>query len=44
MWKDTIEPGTPQMTIWRMRTSFWIITATNTHSKYIILTAFPLRQ
>ena len=38
------EAGTPQMAIRRMRTVFWIPNATNTHSEYVILTAFPLQQ
>jgi hypothetical protein len=28
------------MTVWRMRVSCWILKATNTHSKYVILIAF----
>ena len=33
------------MTIWRMpRIACWIPTATNTHSQYVILTAFALQQ
>jgi len=28
----------------RMRVACWIITATATHSQYVILTAFPLQQ
>ena len=32
------------MTIWRMRTVCWIPKATNTHSEYVILFAFPLQQ
>ena len=39
-----VEPERPQITIWRMRIACWIPTATNTHSGYIILTAFPLQQ
>ena len=27
-----------------MRVACWIITATNTHSGYVVLTAFPLQQ
>ena len=29
------------MSIWRMRIAFWIPEVTNTHSEYVILTAFP---
>ena len=32
------------MTIWRMRIACWISKATDTHSQYVILTAFPLQQ
>ena len=32
------------MTIWRMRIACWITKATNTHSQYVILIAFPLQQ
>jgi len=39
MWKNTIERGRPQMTIWRMRIARWIPKATNTHSDYVILIA-----
>jgi len=32
------------MTIWRMRNACWISKATDTHSQYVILVAFPLQQ
>jgi len=32
MWKNIVQPGRPQMTIWRMHFSCWITKATNTHS------------
>jgi len=32
------------MTIWRMRIASWIAKATNTHSEYVTITAFPLIQ
>jgi hypothetical protein len=44
MWKNTLEPGKPQMTIWRMRFARWIPKATNTHSEYAIIIALPLQQ
>jgi len=31
MWKNTVERGRPQMTIWCMRIACWITKATNTH-------------
>jgi hypothetical protein len=39
-----VEPGKPQMTIWCMRVACWIPKASNTHSQYVILIAFPLQQ
>jgi hypothetical protein len=41
MWKNIVEPDSPQMTIWRMRIACWFPKATNTHSEYIIPFAFP---
>jgi hypothetical protein len=37
-WKNTVEPGRPQMEIWRMRIT------TNTLSEYVLLIAFPRHQ
>jgi len=42
IWKTFVEPDRPQMTIWRTRIACWIPKATNTHSQYVILIAFPL--
>ena len=44
MWKNFGERGRPQMAIWRMRIACWIPEATNTHSQYVILIAYPLQQ
>ena len=33
MWKNAVEQGRPQMTIWRMRFAFWIPKATDTHTQ-----------
>jgi hypothetical protein len=44
MWKNTVGRGRPQMTIWHMRVACWVPKATNTHSEYEILNAFPLQQ
>jgi hypothetical protein len=44
IWKNIVEPGRPQITIWRMRIGCWIPKVTNTHSEYIILIDFPLQQ
>jgi len=44
IWKNILEPGRTQMTIWHMRIACWIPKATNTQSKYVLLIAFPLQQ
>jgi len=36
MWKNIVEPGSSQMTIWRMRFACWVPKATNTHLEYVI--------
>jgi hypothetical protein len=43
MLKNTVDLDKPQMTIWRMRIACWIPKATDTHSEYVILIAFPLQ-
>jgi hypothetical protein len=44
MWKNTADPDRSQMTIRRMRSACWKPKATNTHSEYVTLIAFPLQQ
>ena len=44
VWKNIVEPGRPQMTIWRKRISRWVPKATNTDLEYVISIAFPLLQ
>jgi len=44
MWENAVEPDRLQMTIWRMRIACWIPKATDTHSEYVIIIAFPLQQ
>ena len=44
VWKNIVEPGTPQTTICSMHIACWIPRATNTHSDYIKLIPFPLQQ
>jgi hypothetical protein len=39
-WKNTVQPGWPQMTKWRMCIACWISKATHTPSEYVTLTAF----
>jgi len=43
MWKNIVEWGTPHMSIWRMRIAYFVTKATNIHSEYVILIAFPLQ-
>ena len=43
-WKNIVEPDTPQMTIRRVCIACWVAKATNTHSEYVMLIAFPLQQ
>jgi len=42
--KNIVEPGRPQMTIWRMRIVCWMPKATDTHAEYVIFIAFILQQ
>ena len=44
MWKSIVELDRPQITIWRICIACWVPEATNTHSEYVILIAFPLQQ
>jgi hypothetical protein len=44
MWQNTVDRGRPRRTIWRMRIACCITKATDTHSEYAILIAFPLQQ
>jgi hypothetical protein len=40
MWKNNVERGRLQMTIWCMRIAWWIPKATHAFSEYVILIAF----
>jgi hypothetical protein len=44
IWKNILEPGRLQMTIWRLRIACWVTKATTSHSEYVILIAFPLQH
>ena len=44
MWKNIVERGRPQMAIWRTCIACWVPKATDTHSQYVKLTAFPLQN
>ena len=36
MWKYTIQPDRPHLTVWLMRIAFWITKATHTHTNHIV--------
>jgi hypothetical protein len=40
IWKNTVDPCRPQMTIWLLRIACWVTEATNTHSAYVVLIVF----
>ena len=45
MWINIVEPGWPQITIWRTRIACWIIKATHVQSlEYVNRIAFPLQK
>jgi hypothetical protein len=44
MWKNIVEPDSPQMAVWCMCIACLITKATNTHSDYVIPIAIPLQQ
>jgi hypothetical protein len=44
MWKNIVESGRAQMTIWRTRTPCWITKATKIHWECVALTDFPLQK
>jgi hypothetical protein len=39
-----VERGRPRMTTWCTRFACWVSKATDTHSEYVVLIAFPLQQ
>ena len=43
-WKNNVEQGKPQKTIWRMSVECWLPKATNTYTEYLILIVFLLLQ
>ena len=44
MWKSIVQPGRPQVTIWRMRIACLITKAADTHSGYVKIIAFRRQQ
>ena len=43
-WKNIVQRGRPQMTIWRKRVACCVPKATTTHSQYVIFIAFLQQQ
>ena len=44
MWKNIVDLGRPQMTVWCMHIVCWVLKATDTHLEYVILVTFPWQQ
>jgi len=44
MWRNVVERGRLQMTIWRMHIACWVPKATNTPTQYVIHITFPPQQ
>ena len=44
MWENMVQPDRLQLTVWSTRIACWTPKATNTHSEYVMLIAFPLQQ
>jgi len=44
MWKNVVELGRTQMTRSRIHVTYWLTDATNTHTEYVMLIAFPLQR
>jgi len=44
MWKNFVERGRPQMTIWRMRIACWVPKATTTHPQNMHRISRPIRH
>ena len=42
--ENTVELDKPQTIMWRLPVVCWIAKDTDTHSKYVILIAFPMQQ
>jgi hypothetical protein len=44
MWENIVELDRSQMTLWLVHIACWLPKSANTHSEYVILTAFPLQE
>jgi len=44
MWKNIVEPGRPQITVWRVCSPCWIPKFKDMYSEYVKVIAFPLQQ
>jgi hypothetical protein len=44
MWKNIVQTGRPQMTIWLVHVAFWLPTAAKSPSEYVTLIAFARQK
>jgi hypothetical protein len=44
MWRNTVKPDRPQLTLWCKRVAGWIPEDTNTYTEYVTFIAFLLEQ
>jgi len=44
IWKNILQPGMPQMTIWLMYIACWITKDKSPHSEYVLRIVSPLQQ
>jgi hypothetical protein len=44
IWKNIVGRGRTQITVRRMRTACWVHKATDSHSEYVIIVAFPQKE
>jgi len=44
MWKNVVGRYRPQTTVWRRHSACGVTKATNTHSQYVTIIAFPLKH
>jgi hypothetical protein len=44
IWKNTEQPGRPQIILWCKRIACWISQATSTQSEFVTIMTFPLQQ
>ena len=44
VWKNTVDPDRPQMSVWSICIAIWVPKATNNHPELLIFVAFLLQQ